>query len=533
GIELDMYHLQLNRRRGLIFGLLTFLLPLAIGIPASIYLLHLDLNTSILLASMYASHTLIAYPVTARYGITKSPAVLIAIVGTIIAVIGALLVLAGTVSVQRTGTFGISNISMLILRLAIYCALTLYLYPRVTRWFFRSFSDRVTQYVFVMALVFLSAWSAQVIGLEPVLGAFFAGLVLNRFVPNSSPLMSRIEFVGNALFIPYFLIGVGMMIDIRVIANIDTLFVAFNMITVALVAKWLAAWLAQKIYGMNADSRQVMFGLSTAHTAVALAVVTIGYNMILPDGNRMMDKTILNGTVLMILVTCAIAPIVTARASARIRRDMLSSDSPDSREHHNHEVTNTLIAMGNPLTAQGLADLALLMQPLTGTKQIWAAHVRNDNSTRARAQGRETIETAVSAGASVDIPVTPIERFDLSTVTGLVNIMNEHDIHQMVLGMHRKTTVIDTFLGTKIEQILKSCNRMIVIARLYIPVNTARRMVVWAPQMTEFETGFSLWVTAIGNLARETGCKLIICCHPETKPYIDAELRSQRIAVRM
>ena len=182
---------------------------------------------------------------------------------------------------------------------------------------FKNFSDKVTQFVYIMALVFLASWFAQAIGLEAVLGAFFAGLVLNRFIPNASPLMSRIEFVGNAIFIPYFLIGVGMMINTRVIANWDTIVVALNMIIVAIVAKWLAAWFAQKIYRMGGDERKVLFGLTTAHTAVALAVVTIGYNL------HLMDETVLNGTVLMILVTCAIAPIVTSSAAARIKIKML------------------------------------------------------------------------------------------------------------------------------------------------------------------------------------------------------------------
>ena len=208
---------------------------------------------------MYASHTLIAYPVTARFGITKSPAVLISVVGTIVAVIGALLSLAIALNVQRTGQFSILAIALLLAKLIIYCGAVLSIYPLLTRSFLRRYNDRVTQFVYVLALVFLAAYVAQAIGLEAVLGAFLAGLVLNRFVPNTSPLMSRIEFVGNALFIPYFLIGVGMMIDVRVIAQKDTLIMAANMLAVALSAKWIAAWLTQKFYRMTPDDRGVMF----------------------------------------------------------------------------------------------------------------------------------------------------------------------------------------------------------------------------------------------------------------------------------
>ena len=257
GIEIDLFHLRLNLKRGLVFGLLTFFIPLLLGIAASVWLLHLDAVTSVLLASMYASHTLIAYPVTARFGITKSPAVLISVVGTIVAVIGALLSLAIALNVQRTGQFSILAIALLLAKLIIYCGAVLSIYPLLTRSFLRRYNDRVTQFVYVLALVFLAAYVAQAIGLEAVLGAFLAGLVLNRFVPNTSPLMSRIEFVGNALFIPYFLIGVGMMIDVRVIAQKDTLIMAANMLAVALSAKWIAAWLTQKFYRMRSEERRV------------------------------------------------------------------------------------------------------------------------------------------------------------------------------------------------------------------------------------------------------------------------------------
>lgn len=264
GLEIDMFHLRLNLRRGLLFGVLTLAIPLVLGVITSVTVLRLDLTTSLLLGAMYAAHTLISYPVAARFGITKTPAVLIAIVGTIIAVVGSLLVLATAVSIRREGSFNPMAVGWLLVGMAVWTAAILYLYPRITRWFFKRYSDRVTQYVFVLAMVFLAAWTAQLIGLEGVLGAFVAGLVLNRFVPMGSPLMTSIEFVGNALFIPYFLISVGMMINVRVALNPDTLAVAALMLAVALVSKWLPAFIAQKANRLSSPSRNVMFGLTAA-----------------------------------------------------------------------------------------------------------------------------------------------------------------------------------------------------------------------------------------------------------------------------
>ena len=359
GLEIDMYHLKLNLRRGLLFGLLTLLVPLGLGIVTSYCLLHLDLLTSMLLGAMYASHTLIAYPVAARFGITKAPEVLIAIVGTIIAVIGALLVLAATVNISREGAFYPSEILLLLGRLAIWCLAILYAYPRLTRIFFKKYPDKVMQYVFVLAMVFLASVSAQLIGLEPVLGAFMAGLVLNRYVPAASPLMSSIEFVGNAIFIPYFLIGVGMMINLRVLADGSTLAISAVMLTVALVSKWLPAWIAQKQAGLDSSSRNLMFGLTAAHTAVALAVVSTGYRM------GMFDEKVLNSTIAVILITCALAPIISSRAAARLKVSMMSGDSDDMIRHSRSN--RTLIPVANPMTAGALVEMAMLMRNQRGT----------------------------------------------------------------------------------------------------------------------------------------------------------------------
>ena len=292
GLEIDMYHLKLNLRRGMLFGVMTLVIPLVLGVLSSVFLLRLGWTTSLLLGAMYASHTLISYPVAARFGITKSAPVLVAIVGTIIAVAGALFVLAAVGSVARDGGFSPLAMLWLLAKMVAWTAAMLYCIPRLTRWFFKRYGEKVTQYVFVMSMVFMAAWSAQLIGLEAVLGAFAAGLILNRYVPAASPLMSSIEFVGNALFIPYFLISVGMMINVRVIFNADTLAVSAVMLAVAILGKWLPAWIAQRINGYRASGREVMFGLTCAHTAVALAVVTVGYDL------GLLDVRVLNSTVL-------------------------------------------------------------------------------------------------------------------------------------------------------------------------------------------------------------------------------------------
>ncbi len=532
GLEIDLFHLKQNLRRGVVFGLLTFLIPMVIGIPTSIYLLGVHPITACLLAAMYASHTLISYPVAARFGLTKNPAVLIAVVGTIIAVFGALLVLATCVNIHETGTFHISGILWLFGKLALYAAGIIYLYPRLTRYFFKHYNEKVTQYVFVMVLVFFSAWLCGAIGLEPVLGAFLAGLVLNRYIPSQSALMNSIEFVGSALFIPYFLIGVGMMIDLSVIAKGNTLAVALVMLLIAIIGKWLPAWLAQRLYGMDADSRRLLFGLTTAHTAVALAVVTIGYNMFTPDGHRMMDETILNGTVLVILITCALAPIVTSRAAARTKVRMLSTDLAQTGQRSGRP-TNMLVPVSNPITAGPLVDLALMLHPhrVSGYR-LFALHVRNENTPSAKAQSEHALKLAETAAAGADTPVTALERYDMNTVTGILNSILERDINSVVMGMHRKETIIDSFFGSKVEQLVKATNCMVTLARCFIPLNTVTRIMVYVPQKAEFETGFPRWVRSLGNLAQQIGCRIIFCVYPGQEQLIRGVIRHERLGIR-
>ena len=522
GLEIDMFHLRLNLRRGLLFGLLTLLVPLGLGVAFSMLVMRLGLVTSLMLGAMYAAHTLISYPVAARFGITKAPAVLIAIVGTIMAVAGSLLVIATAVSIHTEGSFNAMAIVWLIIRMGLWTAAVVFLYPRVTRMFFKTYSDRVTQYVFVLAMVFLAAWTAQLIGVEAVLGAFLAGLVLNRYVPHGSPLMTSIEFVGNALFIPYVLIGVGMMINLRVVLDPDTLAAAGMMLAVALASKWIPAFVVQKANGLGSCSRNVMFGLTAAHTAVALAVVSLGYRM------GILSEVMLNATIVVILVTCAAAPIITAAGAARLKISMLDKD--DMIRHT--RTNNSLIAVDNPLTAASLVDLGLLMRNDRGRHSFYAIHVRNENSTRAKAVSAAALDAALTTAAAANVSMEQVERYDLNTVTGILNAISERDITEVILGMHRRTTVIDTFFGSKVEQLLRSTNRMLIISRCYIPLNTVTRIIVAVPRDAQYETGFSRWVRAVARLTRQIGCRVIFCCHSDVQPLIQGVLYQENYGIR-
>lgn len=530
GIEIDMYHLKKNLRKGLVFGLYTFMIPLALGSVASGILLGLDALTAVLMASMFSAHTLIAYPIVSRFGLTRSAPVVIAIAGTIFTVLGSLIVLAGVVGTFHDGEFRIGGTLKLLGLLAAYCIVLVYAYPRLTRWFFKHWNDSILQYVYVLAMMFTAAQLAIWAGIEGVFGAFFAGLVLNRYIPARSPLMSRIEFVGNAIFIPYFLIGVGMLINVGVVTRgWSTLYAAGVMSGVAMCTKWLAAFVTQRTFGMNSVERSMMYQLSNAHTAVALAVVMIGYGM------RLFDEVILNGTVIMILVTCTVSSIGSSRAASRLKVMALEEEADDGSRaaDHGRKRENVLIPVANPVTARELVDLALLMRDRgRANGKVYALHVRNDNSAASRSLGRVSLDTAEKAAASVDAGIEPIDRYDLNFVTGVVNTIEERDIDRVIIGLHRRTTIIDSFFGDKLPNLLRATNKMLVISRFFIPVNTIARIVVAVPANAQYETGFQAWVTALCNLASQLGCRLIFCCSDPTRRFVEAVIKRGQYEIR-
>ena len=513
GLEIDMYNMKKNLNRGLVYGLYTFFIPLLVGFLVGYYLMGLKTSTALLLCSMYSAQTLVAYPIVSRLGLTKVPSVIITITGTIITVFLALLLLAGVVEVEAEGGFFINSMLVTLAKFAVYAAVVVYVYPRLTRWFIKKNSDHSIQVLYILAMVFLAGYMARMIGLEPVLGAFFAGIVLNRYVPAMSPLMNRIEFLGNTLFIPYFLIGVGMLINIpEVFASWTTLAIAGIMIGLGLLTKWIPALIVQKLYKFKRVDRQIIFGLSSASAAAAIAAVMIGYNIGIADDH------ILNGTVLMILITCIVSSLVTSRAAKKMKLQIAAQTVADTAV--SVSAGNILIPVANPITSKSLVELALLLRDPLSTSKLYAVHVRSDNSASARAIGRNSLDVAEQTAAVADMQLTSLERYDMNIVTGVLNTVVERDISQIIIGLHRKVTVIDSFFGSKVEQMLKSTNRQLVISRFFIPVNTVTRIIVAVPPKAEYEAGFTAWVKMLANLSSQLGCRIIFCCTDETKRFI-------------
>ena len=523
GIEMDIFSLIRNRKPGIIFGLLTFGIPMILGTVASHYLLHLDWLISMLLSSMFASHTLISYPIVSRYGINRYAPVTVAVAGTIFAILGSLIVFAivtGSLSGDTSTTYWVA----FVIKVIAYALFIIFVYPHLIRWFFKTYSDNVMQFIFVLALVFLSSFIAEFIGLLSIIGAFFAGIILNRYIPSVSPLMNRLEFVGNALFIPYFLIGVGMMIDLGIIVeHPELLLVAVIMCFIAVSTKWIAAWMIQRIFHYTATDRRLIFGITSAKAAVSLAAVIVGRQL------GVFDDAILNGTIIMILVTCTVSSILTERASSKIVVQLQDQEPSPAESAVNEE--RILIPVANPATVERLVNMALLMKKPKRNTPIYALYVNDDSKTSNQYASQRILQQASKAASAADAQLVPISRYDLNIASGILNTVKEHNISEIVLGLHHKANIVDSFFGSKIENMLRGTHKMIWITKCTTPPDTTSRIIVSVPPMAEYETGFATWIDRLANISQQIGCRIIFYAYEATIPHIEGVLmrRSDKI----
>lgn len=525
GLEMDMDDFKKNRTKGLVFGMFTFLIPMGLGIWSSMSMLNYGFLTSVLLASMYASHTLIAYPIISRYGLSRQRTVSITIGGTAVTVVLALMVLAVIGGMYKGEDVGGLFWVLLVAKVVLLFGLIIFLMPRISRWFFRTYEDAVMQFIFVLAMVFLGGGLMELVGMEGILGAFLAGLVLNRFVPHVSPLMNRLEFVGNALFIPYFLIGVGMIIDVRCLfTEGEALKVAVVMTVVATFSKWLAAWITQKIYGMKKVEGSLIFGLSNAQAAATLAAVLIGHGIIMENGERLLNDDVLNGTVVMILFTCIISSVVTERAARKMVTQENLMEGSEGKEQE-----RILIPVANPETIEGLVGMALMMRHPKQKESLVALSVINDNNTSETKEliGKRNLERTAMIAAAADASVKTVLRYDLNIAQGIIHTQKEYAVTDIVIGLHRKTNLMDSFFGTMTENLLKGTNRQIMIAKLLMPVNTLRRIVVAVPDKAEYEKGFLKWMTQLCRMGKQLGCRVHFFATEDTLKHLRALTEKQ------
>ena len=513
-LEINMQEMKQAKGGALLMGLAVFLIPIGLGMLSNMFILKYNFIASLLLASMYASYTLISYPIVARYGLSRLRCVNFVVGGTIITDTLTLFVLAVVAGIC-TGESDAWLVPLMVVKLLAIVAVIIFVFPRVARYFFRKYNDSVIQYIFVMAMLFLGAGMMELAGMEGILGAFITGLVLNRLIPHSSPLMRRIDFVGNAIFIPYFLIGVGMMIDVSVLfKGGSSLLVAAVMVTTALVGKWLASFLVARMHRMSTGEQYLMFGLSTSQAAATLAAAIVGHEI------GLLNEDVLNGTIFLILVTCIVSSITSDRASRKLILSGKSIHNPAAVSSK-----KTLLALANPGMVDRLMDLALLVRKENSQIPLSAITVVLDEDKQRQQQGAKVLDQAADIAASVNVPLLTKMRLTTNLAHGIVHEVKENDYRELILGFHKKETANDSFLGNVLPEVLNALDCQIVMARMNIPLNTVRTIHITFPAKAEFEAGFPYWVEETARMASGLGCRIMYHGHPETMEKIKLELK--------
>ena len=511
GLEIDMADFKRNSTKSLAFGMYTFLIPMILGTVVGIWVLQFNVLTSVLLASMFASHTLIAYPIISKLGISKNKAVSITVGGTMITDTLALLVLTIIVG-MATGQVNDMFWIRLGVSILIFALIVLFGFPFIGRWFFKHVHDNISQYIFVLVMVFLGSFLAQVAGMEAIIGAFLSGLALNRLIPQSSPLMNRVEFVGNAIFIPFFLLGVGMLIDYRTFfTSFETIKVGLIMIIVATAAKYIAAWMTQKTFHLSTDQRSVIFGLSNAQAAATLAAVMVGYNVITgTDANgepiRLLNESVLNGTILMILVTCTIASFAAQKGAHNIAAQDISD-----KEENKKESEHILIPVSNEKTVEELVNLSLAIKSPQNKNGLFALKVIDNHHSDEKAlkQSRRVLQTAVNTAAATDTRMKDLLRYDLSVSNAIASVVKEQEITDLVVGLHKEKDIPAAFLGHIVESVLAESSVSTFIYKPAQPISTVRRHLIIIPELAEKEIGFNQIIFRLRNVTQNTGAATV------------------------
>ncbi len=516
GLELDFNEFVKNRNKSVAFGFFTFIIPLVVGYPVCHYLLGYDASASFLTASMFSTHTLVAYPIVSRMGVTRNQAVAITVGGTILTDTAVLILLALILS-SSDGGFELGFLIRLLFSLVAFSVIIFMVVPRIAKWFFkRADSEKYSNFVFVLFVVFTSGFLVELGGIEPIIGAFAAGLALNRLIAHSSAMMNRIEFFGNTLFITIFLISVGMLVDISIVLDgVWTIVVAATLTVVALAGKWLAAFATQKTFRYSATQRDLIFGLSSSHAAATLAIILVGFRA------GILDEYILNGTIILILVTCLVATIVTQNAAKKIAISEENSPlTPDALGEFAQE--KILVPIANPSNIGHHVELALLLKDKKSVNSISLLGVmpNNEEVERNIVSFRKQLQDFISSATAAEVDVDIITTIDHNPSDGIVRIAKETMTDIVVLGWPGKVGLLDKLLGEKIDQIVKNLDKNLYICRVEQNLITHKRIVVISPPLAEREDGFSLWVNKVFKLSSELSVPLFHLGHPDTQKII-------------
>lgn len=531
GLEIDMGDFKKNKWKSITFSLYTFIVPFVLGLIGGYYILHFSLLTSVLFASLFSSHTLIVYPMISKLGIAKKLAVNITVGGTMITDVLSLVVLAVVVGMSQ-GEVGTSFWVTLSVSMVLFALIVLLVFPIIARWFFKNVEDKISQYIFVIVMIYLAALLAELAGIEAIIGAFFAGLALNRLIPHTSSLMNRVEFVGNAIFIPFFLISVGMLIDFNAfIQSWETLGVASVMLVASIGGKYAAAILTKKTFSLTNDEGVLIFGMSAASAAATLAAVMVGYNIILSENEagepiRLLNEHVLNGSILLILVSCTISSFVSMASAQRIA----DSDKEETVAGTSHEKENILMALNHENTVEKIVNLGLLIKTQTNKEGLFALNIINEDKSESSSKNAEKLlGAAVNMAAGADVKINPITRYDNDVVSGISNVIKEQNITDLIIGLEEEKGFSPSFTYNLYNGYLRNKEINVIIYHAVQPVATIKKYAVLIPANAEREPGFFHSLLRVWNIGKNSGAKMSFYANDKTTQILKSIIKKANI----
>lgn len=502
GLEIDIEQFRQTKNRSMGFGFLTFLMPLIAGVITG-RLFNFSWNSSFLIGSLLASHTLLAYPIISRLGVIGNEAVTVTIGATIFTDTGALLLLAICVGIHG-GDFTAFKLFTLLAGLAIYSVVILFGFNKVGKEFFRRTGEEESnQFLFILLALFLASVGAQAIGIEKIVGAFLAGLAVNGVLGNS-PVKEKVEFVGSVLFIPCFFVDMGLLIDIPAfIKTLSSITLTVAIVVALMSSKFVAAFLAKTFYRYNNSEMLTMWSLSLPQVAATLAATLVAYQSVNPAGERLINEGVLNSVIVLMLVTAIVGPIITARVARSLqvvpstewKADSLSvwwesqeqiepPETADNRLQQDYPPFIVVVPIYNPLTQRYLLEMAALIarhesgqiMPLAITK----AHLNMDDPqlVTALAQSQERLRLASEISQEFNVQASPTIRIDDNVALGISHASREHNASLVVMGWGNTGNFRARLFGSLIDQVFWSSHCPVAVTRLLKSPTEIRRILV-------------------------------------------------------
>ena len=519
GVTLDLAEFNRQRRTAVLFGMLSFALPMTLALALAPNLLGYGVPAAALLGSIVGSHTLLALPLAGRLGISKNRAIVVATGATLVTDLLSLLVLAvvqGITGGEADTAFWLTFAA----KTAVWALGVLWLLPKLARAFFRRVRrEDDAAFAFLLAAVFFAAWTASLAGLAPIIGAFLAGIALNRLIPKQSPLMTRLRFVGDAILIPFFLVSVGLLVDVSVLASGTVWGLALLFMAIVALGKGGASMLGVPFFGFSRIEGLTVAGLTMPQAAATLAVTLIGFDI------GLFSQTAVNAVVVLIVLTCLAGPSIVQAFGRKLA--LAEADRPYEPAEAPERI---LVPLSNPETAEPLMELALLLRSAQSEEAIYPLAVARGGHNEAAhvAEAERVMERAVLHATSASVPVVPTVRIDENPIVGIVRGARELRASEIVAGWNGMRTSGSLVFGSVLDGVLAESRAMVVVARLAAPLAAAQRLVVLVPPLVWREVGFARAVRVLKVMAAHKGFKLVVLTTEADAQAVDERIRAAR-----